>query len=70
MVDQIATESGEIASATAQQSDVAARVANHVQGIQHIAEQNRGNMTVVADNSEELHQKAAELTNLNKTFGV
>ncbi len=69
MVNQIATESGEIASATAQQSDVAARVTMHVQGIQHIAEQNRGNMTVVADNSGALHQKAAELTNLNKTFG-
>jgi len=69
MVDQIAAASAEITTATAQQSDVAARVAGHVQDIQHIAERNSGNMAVVAENSDGLHQKASELTNLNKTFG-
>ncbi len=69
MVNQIAAASAEIATATAQQSNVAARVAGHVQDIQQIAERNSGNMAVVADNSGALHQKAAELTNLNKTFG-
>lgn len=69
MVDQIATASQEIANATEQQNSVAARVTNHVQDIQVIAERNSGNMAVVADNSHHLHHKATELTNLNKTFG-
>ncbi len=68
MVDQIASASAQIATATMQQDVVAHRVASHVQDITTIADTNSNNMAVVAENSHVLHDKAAELTSLAKTF--
>ena len=68
MVNQIEAASGQIANSTQQQAVVAQRVASHVQDISKIAQDNTSNMQLVTDNSEVLHHKAAELTDLAKTF--
>jgi len=68
MVNQIEAASGQIAQSTQHQAEVAQRVVNHVQDISSIAQGNTSNMQLVADNSEKLHQKASELTDLAKTF--
>ncbi len=68
MVDQISSASAQIATATMQQDVVAHKVASHVKDITTIADTNSANMAVVADNSHVLHNKAAELTDLAKTF--
>lgn len=68
MVDQIEAASSQIANSTQYQAAVAQRVAGHVHDITQIAQDNNNNMQLVADNSDKLHQKAAELTNLAKTF--
>ncbi len=69
MVNQIELASGQIAQSTQHQTAVANRVAGHVHDITQIAEDNNSNMQLVADNSDKLHYKASELTDLAKTFG-
>ena len=68
MVNQIAAASDQILHSTQHQTAVANRVASHVHDITQIADDNRGNMQLVANNSDKLHQKATELTDLAKTF--
>jgi len=68
MVNHIATASDQILHSTQHQTSVANRVANHVHDIAQIAEDNHNNMQLVATNSDKLHHKAAELTDLAKTF--
>jgi aerotaxis receptor len=68
MVNQIEAASGQITNSTQYQAAVAHRVANHVHDITQIAQDNNSNMQLVADNSDKLHHKASELTDLAKTF--
>lgn len=68
MVNQIADASNQIVHSTQHQTSVANRVATHVHDIALIAQDNQGNMQLVATNSDHLHHKATELTDLAKTF--
>lgn len=68
MVNTIDHLSSQIATAATQQGQVASEVASNVQNIQHIADENLNNMQLVADNNKRLHQQAAEIANLSKTF--
>jgi len=68
MVNHIEAASGQIANSTQHQAAVAQRVASHVHDITQIAQDNNNNMQLVADNSDKLHHKASELTDLAKTF--
>lgn len=68
MVNQIEAASGQIVNSTQHQAAVAQRVASHVHDITQIAHDNNNNMQLVADNSDKLHHKASELTDLAKTF--
>lgn len=68
MVNTIDQLSSQIATAATQQGQVASEVASNVQNIQHIADDNLNNMQLVADNNKRLHQQAADIANLSKTF--
>lgn len=68
MVNTIDHLSSQIATAATQQGQVASEVASNVQNIQHIADENLNNMQLVADNNKRLHQQAAEIANLTRTF--
>ncbi|OBP15898.1 chemotaxis protein [Rheinheimera sp. SA_1] len=68
MVNQIESASDQIAQSTQSQTAVANRVASHVHDITEIAQGNNYNMQLVSDNSDKLHHKATELTDLAKTF--
>jgi len=68
MVNHIEAASGQIVNSTQHQAAVAQRVASHVHDITQIAHDNNNNMQLVADNSDKLHHKASELTDLAKTF--
>lgn len=68
MVNTIDHLSSQIATAATQQGQMASEVAHNVQSIQHIADENLNNMQLVADNNKRLHQQAAEIANLSKTF--
>ncbi|RVU37386.1 PAS domain S-box protein [Rheinheimera riviphila] len=68
MVNQIEAASDQIAQSTQSQTAVANRVASHVHDITEIAQDNNNNMLLVSDNSDKLHHKAIELTDLAKTF--
>ena len=68
MVNVIDQLSSQIATAAAQQGQVASEVASNVQNIQHIADENLNNMQLVSDNNKRLHQQAAEIANLSTTF--
>ncbi len=70
MVNQIETASGQIAQSTQHQNVVAHRVASFVSDINQIGQDNSSNMRLVADNSDKLHHKATELTDLARTFSA
>ncbi|WP_337879166.1 PAS domain-containing methyl-accepting chemotaxis protein [Rheinheimera sp.] len=70
MVNTIDHLSAQIATAATQQGQVAAEVAQNVDSIQQIAQENMGNMGLVSDTNQRLHQQAAEIANLSKTFSA
>ncbi|KKO45557.1 chemotaxis protein [Arsukibacterium ikkense] len=69
MMNTITNLSGQIATAATQQGAVAKDVEANVGTIQSIAERNLANITIVAENSQQLQQQTAEIRNLNKSFG-
>ncbi|WP_019675358.1 methyl-accepting chemotaxis protein [Arsukibacterium perlucidum] len=69
MMNTITSLSGQIATAATQQGAVAQDVEANVGAIQSIADSNLANIKIVAENSQQLQQKAVEIRSLNKSFG-
>lgn len=69
MMNTITSLSGQIATAATQQGAVAQDVEANVGTIQSIADRNLANIKIVAENSQQLQQKAGEIRSLNKSFG-